>query len=216
MKIAVLGTGMVGEAIAGRLVEVGHDVRMGSRTRDNPKAITWVNGAGSRASQGTFADAAAFGEMVFHCAHGQAALEVLAAAGPNHLGGKVLIDVSNPLGMATHPPSLLYCNTTSLAERIQAAHPAALVVKTLNTMNCAIMVRPRQLAGSHNVFLSGNDPGAKERVAAVLRSFGWTDTEIVDLGGITTARGSEMIMPLWLSLWGALGTAEFNFSLVRG
>jgi len=215
MKIAVIGTGMVGSTIGTKLIQLGHQVKMGSRTAGNEKAAAWSKGAGGQASQGTFADAAAFGEMVFNCTSGEGALPALTAAGAENLDGKVLIDVSNPLDFSQgRPPQLSVCNTDSLGEQIQAAFPGVKVVKTLNTMNCTLMVNPAALPGEHDVFVSGNDADAKAEVAEKLKSwFGWKN--VIDLGDISTARGTEMLLPLWLRLMGALHTAQFNFHVVR-
>lgn len=214
MKIGLMGTGMVGSAIGTKLVELGHDVKMGSRTGDNEKAVAWSKSAGGRASQGTFADAAVFGELIFNCTSGAGAVAALTAAGAEFLAGKILIDVSNPLDFSGGmPPSLTVCNTDSLGERIQKAFPAAKVVKTLNTMNCNLMVNPALLPGHHDVFVSGNDQEAKARVTEILRTwFGWK--QVVDLGDITTARGTEMMLPIWIRLMGVLHTPMFNFHIV--
>lgn len=215
MKIGVLGTGMVGKAISTKLVQLGHSVKMGSRTSNNEKAAEWVKTSGPNASQGTFADAAAFGELVFNCASGMASLEVLKLAGANNLGGKVLIDISNPLDFSKGmPPTLSVCNADSLGEQIQRAFPAVKVVKTLNTMNCNIMVNPSLVPGSHDVFVCGNDAGAKSEVTEILKNwFGWKS--VIDLGDITSARGVEMMLPIWIRLMGALQTPNFNFQIVR-
>jgi predicted dinucleotide-binding enzyme len=215
MNIAILGTGVVGQTIGGKLVELGHKVKMGSRTADNPKAAEWVKKCGSGASQGTFADAAAFGELLFNCTTGAGSLPALESAGAANLKGKVLVDVSNPLDFSKGmPPTLSVCNDDSLGERIQKAFPDLQVVKSLNTLTAALMVNPGLLAGGdHTVFLCGNDAGAKEKVSALLKSFGWR--HILDLGDITTARGTEMALPLWLRLWGALQTPMFNYKIVR-
>jgi 8-hydroxy-5-deazaflavin:NADPH oxidoreductase len=142
-------------------------------------------------------------------------MDALKAAGEKNLAGKVLVDIANPLDFSRGmPPSLAVCNTDSLGEQIQRAFPQTKVVKTLATMNAYLMVGPAQLAGAdHTVFVSGNDPAAKQRVSELLRSFGWKD--IVDLGDITTARGTEMMLPIWLRAWGATGTPMFSFKLVR-
>jgi len=215
MKIGVFGTGMVGHTLATKLVELGHDVRMGSRTKDNPKAVAWVEKGGARASQGTFADAAAFGELLVNCTEGQASLAALHAAGAQNLSGKVLIDVSNPLDFSRGmPPSLTVSNTDSMGEQLQREFPELRVVKALNTINCSIMVDPASVAGGdHDVFVSGNDASAKGDVTKLLRSFGWRS--IVDLGDITTARGTEAYLLLWIRLYGALGTPSFNVKIVR-
>lgn len=214
MDIAVLGTGAVGRAIGGKLARVGHRVRMGSRRADNPEAARWAASAGPNASHGTFAAAARFAEeVVFNCTAGTASLDALHLAGADALHGKILVDVANPLDFSRGmPPSLSVCNTDSLGERIQRAFPGTRVVKTLNTMNCQIMVDPGRVPGEHHVFLSGDDPAAKARVAGVLVSaFGWPARSLIDLGDISTARGTEMVLPLWVRLWGALGTADINF-----
>src|SRR3990167_5831615 len=192
MKIAVLGTGMVGQAIGSRLAELGHEVRMGSRTAGNAKAVEWAKQA-QGASEGTFADTASFGEIVFNCTSGSASLDALAAAGADNLAGKVLVDVANPLDFSQGmPPTLSVCNTDSLGEQIQRAFPEARVVKALNTMNCNIMVNPALVGnGEHHTFLSGNDAEAKQQVKALLQSFGWQEACVLDLGDISTARGTE-------------------------
>jgi 8-hydroxy-5-deazaflavin:NADPH oxidoreductase len=217
MKIAVLGTGMVGHAIATRLIGLGHDVRMAGRDAVNEKAAAWVRASGARASYGAYADAAAFGELAFNCTSGAASLTALAAAGAANLRGKILIDVSNPLDFSKGmPPSLFVCNSDSLGEQIQRALPDTKVVKTLNTVSNPIMVDPAKLGdGDHHIFMSGNDAGAKSRVNEILRGwFGWK--HVIDLGDITTARGTEAYVALWVRVWGATGTADFNVKVVRG
>jgi predicted dinucleotide-binding enzyme len=215
MKIGVLGTGMVGSAIATKLVSIGHEVKMGARSAGNDKARAWLEGAGPRGSQGTFADAAVFGEIVFNCTSGSAALEALRAAGTDNLKGKILVDVSNPLEFSKGMPPTLFTGTTdSLGEQIQRAFPDTNVVKTLNTINCQVMVNPGRVAGGdHDVFMSGNDSQAKARVGEILRSFGWKS--VIDLGDITTARGTECYLLFWLRLMGAFKTADFNVKVMR-
>jgi len=212
MKIGVLGTGMVGEAIASKLALLGHEVMMGARERGNRKAEGWAARSGGRA--GSFADAAGHGELLFNCTRGEASLEALRMAGAAQLAGKTLVDVANPLDFSQGmPPSLSVCNTDSLGERIQREFPQARVVKALNTMNCQIMVDPARVPGQHDTFLSGNDTEAKAQVRQLLESFGWR--RIIDLGDISTARGTEQLLPIWIRLWAALGTAEFNFAVVQ-
>jgi 8-hydroxy-5-deazaflavin:NADPH oxidoreductase len=215
MKIGVLGTGMVGTTIATKLASVGHEVRMGSRSRDNPKAKEWVEKAGRGASQGTFADAAAFGEIVFNCTAGAGSLEALQAAGAANLRGKILVDVANPLDFSRGMPPFLFAgNTDSLGERIQAAFPDAKVVKALNTVNASVMVDPGRVRGDSDVFVCGNDGGAKAEVTRILtKEFGWKN--VIDLGDITAARGTESYLHLWLRLWGALNTADLNIHVVH-
>jgi predicted dinucleotide-binding enzyme len=215
MRIGLLGTGIVGQTIGTRLIQLRHEVRMGARSAGNPNAIEWARASGERASSGTFADAAAFGEVLFNCTHGVASLEALRAAGERTLDGKVLIDVANPLDFSKGvPPTLAVCNSDSLGEQIQRTFPHLKVVKALNTMNCNVMVNPDLVPGEHDVFMSGNDADAKARVRDILTNgFGWRN--VVDLGDISTARGTEMLLPIWLRLWGALGTANFNFHVAR-
>lgn len=215
MRIGILGTGVVGQTLGTRLVQLGHDVKLGARSATNDKAAKWASGVGDRASQGTFADAAAFGEIVFNCTGGVVSLDALNQAGGANLKGKVLVDVSNPLDFSRgFPPTMSVCNTDSVGEQIQRAFPDTLVVKALNTMSSAVMVNPAAVPGHHDLFLCGNDAGAKARVTELLRSFGWPG--VFDLGDITAARGMEMILPIWLRLMGVLKTPVFNFHIARG
>jgi len=219
LNIAVLGTGIVGHTLGSKLLQLGHSVMMGSRSASNPKALEWQAqqhpDAQGRALVGTFAQAAVWGQWVFNCTSGMATLEALKLAGAHNLAGKILVELANPLDFsAGFPPTLSVCNTTSLGEQVQAAFPDALVVKTLNTVNCHIMVNPGLLPLPTDMFLSGNNPDAKAAVANLLRQgFGWQ--RIIDLGDISTARGTEMVLPLWVRLYGVLGHANFNYQVVQ-
>lgn len=218
MRIGMLGTGTVGQTIGRALVRVGHEVRMGSRGVGNPKAEAWSYELGDRASHGTFADAAAFAdEVIFNCTSGAASLDALRAAGADALGDRILLDVANPLDFSRGmPPSLIVCNTDSLAERIQAGFPSLRVVKALNTMNCEVMVDPARVPGEHHALLCGNDPAARARVAALLHEwFGWPPANVLDLGDLLAARGMEMFLPLWMRLYAAQGTPHFNVQVRR-
>jgi predicted dinucleotide-binding enzyme len=188
---------------------------LGSRTRENAAALEWARTVGAAASLGTFADAAAFGEVLFNCTAGMGSIEALDAAGSDNLAGKILIDVANALDFSGGmPPTLAICNTDSLGERIQRRFPETRVVKTLNTMNAQVMVEPGRVPGAHNIFLCGNDGAAKARVSEWLAAwFGWPASSVIDLGDITTARGTEMLLPIWVRLWAALGTADINFHI---
>ena len=225
MNIAVLGTGAVGRAIAGRLHELGHAVVVGTRdpaatlartepdAMGNPPFSTWLAdhpGIGVA----TFGDAAAGADLIVNASAGAAALEVLGLAGAEHLAGKTLVDISNPLDFsAGFPPTLFVKDTDSLGERIQRAFPEARVVKTLNTLTASLMVRPQTLGEASSIFVSGDDPQAKATVIELLTAFGHDD--VIDLGGIETARGTEMFLPIWLRLMQALGTGQFNVKIVR-
>jgi 8-hydroxy-5-deazaflavin:NADPH oxidoreductase len=214
MHIGILGTGMVGQTIGTRLTQLGHDVKMGSRDAGNEKARKWVMQTGPRASHGTFADAAAFGAMLFNCCSGDGSLAALKSAGEKNMNGKVLVDVANPLNMSKIPlPELTVCNDDSLGERIQREFPNVKVVKSLNTMNCQLMVDAKKVPGEHDVFVCGNDPEAKSTVKEILREFGWDNP--VDLGDISASRGTEMLLPVWLRLMVTLKTPMFNFHIAR-
>ena len=226
MKIAVLGTGMVGRTIAGALAGLGHDVVIGTRDPQATLARTepdmmgaapfaqW-HAANPGISLAPFADAAAGVDLIVNATNGAGSLAALTAAGTDNLAGKVIMDISNPLDFSQGmPPSLNPVNTDSLGEQIQRTFPEARVVKTLNTMNASVMVDPARVAGGdHTVFASGNDADAKAAVTDLLKGFGHRD--VIDLGDITSARGVEMLMPIWLRIWGALGTGAFNFKIAR-
>jgi 8-hydroxy-5-deazaflavin:NADPH oxidoreductase len=202
MRIGVLGTGVVGTTIAGKLRELGHDVLIGSRT------------AGEDAVP--FADAAAHGELVFNCTNGNASLEALNAAGAENLAGKVLVDVANALDFSQGRPPIVGVSTgDSVGEQIQRAFPETKVVKALNTVNANVMVDPSVVPGEHDIFLSGNDDDAKAQVAELLQSFGWPAERILDLGDITAARAQELYVALWVRLTGVAGGATFNIHVVH-
>jgi predicted dinucleotide-binding enzyme len=225
MKIAVLGTGMVGQALAGRLASLGHDTTVGTRdpaatmartqpdAMGNPPYAAW-SAEHPAVSLATFADAASRAELVVHAGNGEGALDLLRQAGSANLAGKVLMDVAQPLDFsAGFPPTMFVCNTDSLGEQIQREFPEARVVKTLNTMNASVMVDPASLGSESTVFVSGDDADAKTAVTSLLEGFGHTD--VIDLGDISTARGSEMLIVAWLRLMGSLGTVQFNWKVVR-
>jgi len=228
MKIGILGTGMVGRALAEKLTSLGHDVRIGTRApaetmaRKEPDPImgtapfaTW-HASHATVPLVTFRDAARHGEVVFNATSGQATPEALRLAGEEALADKVLVDISNSRDFTKGmPPVLIVANTDSLGEQVQRALPRTKVVKTLNTVNAQVMVNPASLAGGeHTLFMSGNDAAAKATVRALLcEGFGWRD--VLDLGDITTARGTEMYLPLWINLWMSLKTASFSIKVIR-
>ncbi|MCP1414729.1 NADPH-dependent F420 reductase [Paenarthrobacter sp. A20] len=202
MKIAVLGTGMVGHALAGKLVSLGHEVTMGSREPGNPRGEEWARQAGTQAHAGSFADAAGQSELIVNATPGTVSLAALAEAGEANLKGKILLDVSNALDSSSgFPPSLAVCNTDSIAETIQRTYPDVRVVKSLNTVSAPVMVEPARLPGPHDIFMAGNDQGAKSTVSGLLQEFGWAPEHIRDLGGLDAARGLEMWLPLWLRIF---------------
>lgn len=217
MKIAVFGTGMVGDTIGSRLIELGHQVMMGSRSASNEKALAFVAKHKENASAGTYANAAKFGEIIFNCTKGDGSIDAIKAGGQD-VNGKIIIDISNPLDFSKGaPPSLIpsLSNTNSLGEEIQKTFPKAKVVKTLNTMWCGLMVNPGMIGGgNHTNFICGNDSDAKAKVKSLLKEFGWKNENILDLGDITNARGSEAVLPIWLRIWGATQNGAFNFKIV--
>lgn len=217
MKIGIIGTGVVGQTIGAKLAQKGHEVKMGSRTAANEKAGGWVKTAGAKASHGTFADAAAFGEVVFNCTKGEVSVDALKAAGAANLKGKVLVDVANPLDFSKGMPPVLtpsLCNTDSLGEEIQKAFPEAKVVKALNTMSCKLMVEPKLVEGSHDIFICGNDAEAKATVKHILENdFGWP--YVLDMGDISNSRATEMLLPIWIRLMMKFNSPNFNFKIVK-
>lgn len=215
-KIGILGTGMVGATIGNKLMELGYEVKMGSRTANNEKALAWAAPHGEKASVGTFNDAAAFGALLFLCTRGDATLEIVKSLDTAAVQGKTIIDISNPLDFSKGMPPFLIpdlTNTNSLGEEVQKALPTAHIVKTLNIVNCEVMVNAQRAGGDPTMFVSGNDAAAKQETTELLKQFGWTD--IIDLGDISTARGTEMLLPIWLRTWFATGNGHFAFKIVR-
>ena len=222
MKIGVIGSGIVAQTLGAKLIELGHDVAIG--TRDPAKLAEKKNMAGSlhdwlgQVKTGkvlSFKEAAAHGELLINATHGQISVEALQMADAGRVGPKVLVDVSNELDFGKGmPPAVLSSQERCLAERIQSAFPNLRVVKSLNTMNAAVMVSPRTLKdGDHTVFVSGNDREAKATVSDLLKSFGWID--IVDLGPLSASRGPEMYLAMWVRLWGALQSGHINIKVQR-
>jgi predicted dinucleotide-binding enzyme len=213
MQIGILGSGITGQTIGTKLIQLGHEVMLGSRDEANPPSVAWAKDQGQQALHGTFMNAAAFGEIIFNCTLGMASLAALNQAGTENLNGKVLIDTSNPIDRSTDRWTLTVSNTDSLGEQIQRAFPEAKVVKTLNTVNANVMVDPAKLLEQTHVFVSGNDIEAKATVVRILRDwFGWK--QIIDLGGIETSRGVEMYVLLWHNLRNAISSQRFNIKVV--
>jgi predicted dinucleotide-binding enzyme len=230
MKVAILGTGTVGQTLAARLAGLGHDVMMGTRnvhetstrnTRDNyggPSFAEWYAG-NKQVRLATFNEAAAFGDILFNVTQGQNTIRALQLAGEANLKGKVLVDVSNPLDFSKGMPPILIpelVNTNSLGEEIQKTFPGVRVVKALNTMWCGLMINPGLVGnGDHHVFICGNDAPSKSQVTEILEQFGWKKENIIDLGDITAARGTEMLLPVWLRIMGKVGNGAFNLKIIK-
>ncbi|WP_256757946.1 NADPH-dependent F420 reductase [Cohnella sp. WQ 127256] len=214
MKIGFIGSGNVGQTLGSSLIKLGHDVKLGARSPE--KLNTWLEqfGQGERASVGSFQEAAEHGELIFNATPGTASLDALLVAGHNALRGKILIDVALPLNFLNGELSLSVANTDCLGEQIQRAFPEVKVVKTLNTVNSTLMVNPLSLAdGQHDLFISGNDTDAKSKVMGYLKEwFGWRS--IIDLGDISSARGTEMLLALSSRVYGAVGHPNFSFKIV--
>lgn len=229
MKISVMGTGIVGRTLASKLVELGHEVIMGTRnvsekladsSKDrygNPPLTDWLR-EHNQVKLDTFANAASIGEIVINATNGSSSIEALKMAGAQNLAGKILIDVSNPLDFSKGTPGLLpgLNNTNSLGEEIQEIFPYSLVVKTLNTMWGGLMIDPGMIGkGDHVNFISGNDIKAKEKVRKLLNELGWKNENLFDLGDITGARATESMLPIWIRIRGVIQTGAFNFRIIR-
>jgi len=213
MNIGIIGSGIVGQTLGAALAGKGHAVVVG--TRDAGKLKEWAARTGGRARVASFDDAAAHGEIVLNATSGHGSLEALRMAGAAALKDKILIDIANPLDFSRgFPPTLFLSNTESLGEKIQAAFPDTRVVKTLNTVSSVVMVDPGKIGGGdHALFVCGNDAAAKAKVTELLDAwFGWK--HVVDLGDITTARGTEMYLALWVRLYGKMKTPAFNIRIV--
>ena len=213
MNIGIIGSGIVGQTLGAALAGKGHVVVVG--TRDAGKLKEWAARTGGRARVASFSDAAVHGEIVLNATSGHGSLEALRMAGAAALKDKILIDIANPLDFSRgFPPTLFLSNTESLGEKIQAAFPDTRVVKTLNTVSSVVMVDPGKIGGGdHALFVCGNDAAAKAKVTELLDAwFGWK--HVVDLGDITTARGTEMYLALWVRLYGKMKTPAFNIRIV--
>ncbi len=213
MNIGILGSGITAQTIGSRLVQLGHEVMLGSRQEAKPSSVVWARDAGQHALYGTFQNAAAFGEIIFNCTLGMASLDALQLAGAENLKGKILIDTANPIDRSTGVWKLTVCNTDLLGEQIQRAFPDTKVVKTLNTINASVIADAAKLPEITDVFVSGNDIEAKATIAGLLKEwFGWR--HVIDLGDITTARGVEMYVLFWHYLRDITPAQRFNIKVV--
>ena len=238
-SLGVLGTGQVGQAIVRRAAEVGYDVTVGARSADSPSLAVFrtpafpepgttfpepgerqhAQSAGSSRliATGSFADAVRSAPVVVNATNGLHSLDVLTSVGADALAGKVLVDVANELRPVEHGyPVPVASAEDSLGQRLQRAFPGTAVVKTLNTMNSSVMVRPAAIPGDHLVFLSGDSSEAKDATRTLLHAFGWRDPQILDLGGIETAAAAEMMMAIWMrvTLARGAGAPRFNWAVL--
>jgi predicted dinucleotide-binding enzyme len=213
MNIGVLGSGVTAQTIGTKLVQLGHEVMLGSREEAKPSSVIWARDAGQHALYGTFRNAAAFGEILFNCTLGMASMAALQMAGAENMKDKILIDTSNPIDRSSGVWKLTVCNTDSLGEQIQREFPQTKVVKTLNTINANVMTDPAKLTEMTDLFVSGNDLDAKATVIQLLKEwFGWR--RVIDLGDITTSRGAEMYVLFWHYLRDATPAPRFNIKVV--
>jgi len=220
MNIGILGTGVVGETIGTALTEKGYNVRMGSRSANNEKASAWVQKSNNHATQGDFNDAVSFGEIVFLCLNGAHAMDAVSSVDPENVAGKIVVDVTNPLDFSKGMPPRLsdgLHNHNSLGEEIQKTWPAARVVKALNTITASAMVNPKLVNnGDHTLFICGDDADAKNKVKHFLvDTFGWKPDNLLDMGGIQSARMTEAYVPFWVSMMQVLGTPMFSIKVVK-
>ncbi|MGW9156453.1 NADPH-dependent F420 reductase [Microbacterium sp. NPDC055665] len=227
MKIAIIGTGMVGRGLAARLAGLGHDVAIGTRDVDDTLARTTADGMGTppfaQWQQGNpqvrllpLPDAGKHGEVVINASNGQNALAALEGVGAAPLADKVLLDLALPLDLSKgFPPTLTVSNTDSLGEQIQRAFPDTRVVKSLTSVYYQVMIDPTRVPGPHSIFVAGDDSDAKHVVEGLLGEFGWPTESIIDLGDITGARGVEMYARLFFTLYNAFGTFDFNINVTR-
>ena len=216
MKIGILGSGNVGKTVGAGLAKLGHAVMLGTRSPGKKEVVEWLGKTGPNATQGTLEETARFGEILILCTRGEGALQAVDMAGKANFRGKVVVDITNPLDFSKGmPPTLIpqFLNTTSLGEEVQKALPDARIVKTLNIVNCEVMVNPGKSGGDPTMFVCGNDAAARETVTGILKSLGWKD--VIDLGDISAARGLEMMLPVWLRLWMATQNGYFAFKVVR-
>lgn len=213
MKIGILGTGDVGQALGIGFANLGHEVKMGSRDPNQEKVKAWVNKAGSKASAGTFAEAAAYGELAVLCTIWTGAENAIRLAGPDHLAGKVVIDTTNPLDFSAGiPPKLSVGHTDSAGEHIQRWLPNSRVVKAFNIVGSAHMFKPEFPGGPPDMFICGDDDQAKVTVTDLLQAFGWS---VIDIGGIECARYLEPLAMVWIRHFFRVNSVNHAFKLLR-
>jgi hypothetical protein len=196
MKVGVLGAGEVGRALGAGFASHGHQVMIGTRDPKQEKVRAWVTARGPAVSAGTFAETAAFGELLVLATSWEGTGSALGMAGHANFRGKVVIDVTNPLDFSGGvPPRLAVAGNDSGGETVQRWLPDALVVKAFNIVGNPHMVHPDFPGGPPDMFICGNDEAAKRAVTDVLKSFGWG---VIDLGGIASSRHLEAMAMVWI------------------
>jgi predicted dinucleotide-binding enzyme len=212
MRIGVLGTGEVGRTLGAGFATHGHQVMLGTRDPRQEKVTAWVQATGCGVAAGTFAEAAQFGEVVTLATLWTGTAQALAMADPENLKGKVVIDATNPLDFSQTPPGLAVCGNDSGGETVQRLLPGARVVKAFNIVGSIHMVHPEFPGGRPDMFICGDDNGAKDKVKALLTAFGWG---IIDIGGIQASRYLEAMAMVWILWYGKAGSGNHAFKLLR-
>ena len=210
-RVGVLGSGDVAKQLGRGFATRGYDVMLG--TRDPKKLEKWKAEVRGKVSLGSFAQAAAHGDLIVVATHGAATEAVLEQAGPRNFNGKIVVDTTNPLDFSHGGPGLLFGLTDSLGERVQRKLPGAKVVKCFNTVGNAMMVDPKFASGSARMWICGNDAEAKRAVDGLLRELGWAGG--LDIGSIDGARWLEAMLPLWFRVGQALNTWEHILQVHR-
>lgn len=213
MRVGIIGSGDVGRALGIGFVQSGHETKIGTRHPEEAKLQAWKSSQGAKASIGSFAEAAQFGDVVVLATRGSVAIDAVRLAGVDHFSGKTVLDVTNPLDFLPNaPPGLFVGHTDSLGEQVQRALPKAHVVKVFNIVGNSKMFRPKFESGTPDMFIAGNDAASKAKVAKILHEFGWSS---VDIGGIDGARVLEPLCLLWVKSAMALGNFEVAFKLLQ-
>jgi 8-hydroxy-5-deazaflavin:NADPH oxidoreductase len=214
MKIGILGSGAVGQALGRGFATLGHHVTIGTRRPDDDKLRLWVSETAGKGAVASPAEAARFAELGVLATAWSGTEKAIQLAGPQHFAGKTVIDVTNPLqGAAGGPPTLALGWSDSAGERVQHWLPAARVVKAFNIVGNAHMFRPQFPGGPPDMFIAGNDAAAKRQVSEILEGFGWG---VIDIGGIEGARYLEPLAMLWITYGFRTKTWDHAFKLLRG
>ena len=212
MKVGILGSGDVGQVLGSAFATLGHEVKMGTRDPGQDRVQAWVKKNGARVSAGSFAEAARFCELAVLATGWPGTENAITLAGPDHLAGKVVIDVTNPLDFSSGAPRLAVGHADSGGERVQRWLPKARVVKAFNTVGNPHMFRPNFPGGPPDMFICGNDKSAKEKVTTILKDFGWS---VIDFGGIEGARYLEPLAMVWILHYFHTKTGDHAFKLLR-
>jgi hypothetical protein len=213
MRVGILGSGPVGQALGIGFANAGHTVKMGSRDPRQEKITQWLAKAGARTSAGTFADTATFGELLVLATLWSGTESAIKLADPRNFTGKVVIDATNPLDFSSGPtPRLAVGHTNSGGEQVQRWLAGARVVKAFNTVGNVHMVNPEFPGGPPDMFICGNDAKAKQTVADVLTTFGWGT---IDVGGIEGSRYLEPLAMIWVAYGFSTNTWAHAFKLLR-